>query len=64
MDYETAHEITRLRRLIESAQARQARAIAERNPHRQRRAANLETAAHRKAMGIVMGDVSTYSDYN
>jgi hypothetical protein len=64
MDYGTAHEITRLRRLIESAQAHRKHAIESGNTARAMRAARLEIAAHGKAMGIVMGEVRTYSDYD
>lgn len=63
MDYRTAHEVNRLRRRIEYAQAYRKRAVMVGNTARAMRAARLETAAHGKAMGIVMGEVRTYSDY-
>ena len=64
MDYRTAREVLRLRRLIESAKTYREHAIKTGNQARAMRAARLETAAHGKAMGIVMGEIRTYSDFD
>jgi len=60
MDYRTAREVLRLRRLEERARAHQVIAMAAGGTIWAMRVARPQTAVHAKAMGIVMAKVATY----